>query len=474
MMRVATASVVLGLAIAAFSLVACGDVANGRAGDAGAVDGGQTDGQGTVPASGDGGLTTSSSDGGLTPTSSDGGPEYDAGGDSSAVSGGYVDAGYYFGDGSFWVEGGAYPDAATLPDASSQGGMDAATDAETADASSGCGALAACCSSLQSASQALCSDVVAQGDATNCSTELALLQGAGDCTGVSVLASLIQTPPFRLVSDGTLLFWIETSNSPGLLAMPVGGGDITILVSGASNDIDLFFLAVDDVNVYVMENNELVRIPKAGGPATLVNESGAMVFAATTLGNSAYWVESAAGSNNVGLNAAVAVKSAPLLGGPVSLIAEFTYPGFPPNNIGVTSSTVFIGPQGSELGDFPMSTGVPTSGLTNITAGDGCGYLTSDTVSIYCAELSNSNLRIASDGTSTDLGPAVSSSYIAFDDTYAYWVQRTTVGTIMKAPKAGGGTATVLARDTSPTAIAVDAHSVYWGDEAGYIKSIPK
>jgi hypothetical protein len=44
----------------------------------------------------------------------------------------------------------------------------------------------------------------------------------------------------------------------------------------------------------------------------------------------------------------------------------------------------------------------------------------------------------------------------------------------MKAPKARVGTATVLAQDTSPTAIAVDANSAYWGDEAGYIKSIPK
>ena len=83
-------------------------------------------------------------------------------------------------------------------------------------------------------------------------------------------------------------------------------------------------------------------------------------------------------------------------------------------------------------------------------------------------------MRLASDGTATALGPAVSSSYIVFDDTYVYWADMTSVGTIMKAPKAGGGTATVLASDTSPTAIAVDANSVYWSDAAGYIMSIPK
>jgi hypothetical protein len=68
----------------------------------------------------------------------------------------------------------------------------------------------------------------------------------------------------------------------------------------------------------------------------------------------------------------------------------------------------------------------------------------------------------------------VSSSYIVFDDTYAYWADKTSAGSIVKAPKAGGGTATVLASDTSPTAIAVDARSVYWSDMAGYIKSVAK
>ncbi len=34
------------------------------------------------------------------------------------------------------------------------------------------------------------------------------------------------------------------------------------------------------------------------------------------------------------------------------------------------------------------------------------------------------------------------------DDTYAYWADMTTVGTVMKAPKAGGGSATGIARDT--------------------------
>jgi hypothetical protein len=101
-------------------------------------------------------------------------------------------------------------------------------------------------------------------------------------------------------------------------------------------------------------------------------------------------------------------------------------------------------------------------------------FMTSDTDAIYFAEGSASNLRIASNGTVTTLGPTVSSSYIVYDDTFAYWADMTSVGSIMQAPKAGGGPATVLAQDTNPTAIAVDATSVYWSDQAGYIKSVRK
>ncbi len=106
-------------------------------------------------------------------------------------------------------------------------------------------------------------------------------------------------------------------------------------------------------------------------------------------------------------------------------------------------------------------------------AGPGCGLLTSDKNAVYCAESAGSNLSIASDGTTTALGAAVDSSYITFDDAYVYWADATNVGSILKAPKTGGP-ATVLAWDTSPTAIAVDVTSVYWSDLGGTIKSMAK
>jgi hypothetical protein len=451
-----------GLAAAMLSLAACGGgIAEDGTGDGGEASdvsqggGGPIDGSLSIPTDG------------ATPPSIDGGSEpYDAAIDASTGGGGYVDAGYYYGDGSYWVDGGAYPEL----DASSDEGANGESDAGAADAASGCGALSACCGSLSSASQSLCNTVVGSGDETNCSTELMQLQAESDCTGVTILATQIQVPANRIVSDGTTLFWTTFESSQGLLAMPVGGGAVTTLVSAQTNG-EGTFLAVDDVNVYILEGSSLVRIPKDGSAPTLVNEPEAMVYAATSLGGVAYWVEYLPQSSGM-IPQPIAIKSAPLQGDAVTTLATLVANSPDPDEIAVTSTTIFVGMEGATLSYFPMS-GLPAGGATTVSGG-ACNSLSSDTDTIYCTETSGSNQAIASDGTATPIAQAVNSSYIVSDDSYVYWVDNTTVGTIMKAPKGGAGTATILARDTGPTAIAVDAHSVYWSDQEGYIKSVPK
>ncbi len=462
MKRTATSLLVFALATAAaFSPAACG----------GGVAQERSDGSPVITPVAEGGLidgtTTGPVDGGVIEYDVSLGPNGEGGYAGDDAGGGVqVDAGYYYGDGSFWVEGGAYPE----PDAAEPGGL----DADTVDAAPGCGPLAACCASLSGATQSLCSAVVGLGSATNCSAELTQLQGEGYCTGVSILATQVQVPANRMVSDGTLLFW-TTSGTPGLLAMPATGGAITVLLSGPVGFVNpspygrSYFLAVDDINVYVTQGSSFLRLPRNGAAPTLINGSGADVIAATALGTTAYWLENA-GQQSMG--EALAFRSAPLLGGPISTIAAFDFGGGP-TYMAVTSGTVFFGYQVQQLLDFP-TTGVPSGGPPTLAAGMDCEFLTSDADAIYCAQQSGSNLRIASDGSTTALGSAVSTSTIVFDDTYVYWADMTTVGTIMKAPKTGGGSAVVIATDTSPTAIAVDANSVYWSDQEGYIKSVPK
>jgi hypothetical protein len=378
----------------------------------------------------------------------------DGGAGSTTHGGGAVDAGYYYGDGSFWVDGGAYHG---LGDAHIESGADALIEA-----SPGCAKLAACCPSLVGSSQSVCTLVVSQGDATQCATELSMLEGEGSCTGATVLATNVQLAPVYMVSDGTLLFWV-TNGEPGLLAMPVGGGPITALLESTNGG----FLAVDDVNVYVGEDvagdNTIVRLPKDGSPPSLVNESGADVTRATALGGAAYWTE----PTNV-------IATAPLQGDSVTFLWTPPRPMVSPvanaSALGVTSGAAFITGVTDILEYAPLA--APAQ-MPSSLAISGCGPLSSDNAAVYCAQSTGMNIRIANDGTTTNLGAADNSSYFAFDNTYAYWANLTTVGTIMRVPKSGG-TATVLARDTSPTAIAVDANNVYWANMSGQIKSTPK
>jgi hypothetical protein len=283
---------------------------------------------------------------------------------------------------------------------------------------------------------------------------------------VTILTTDVQVPANLMVSDGTLLFWTTFESALGLFAMPVQGGAVTTLLSGQTgNSWGGAFLAVDDLNVYVLAVHSLLRLPKNGAPPTLINEAGATVVAATSLGGTVYWVES------IGPEMPQTVKSAPTSGNLVTTLGT-AYAGIASfNTIAVTSSTVFLG-VGSEIVYFP-TTGVPSSGPTMLTLNEDCGSLSSDTAGVYCPS-SPSNWLLANNGASTPLGQAYNSSFIVSDDTNVYWVDQTTVGTIETAAKVGGGSATVLAHDTSPTAIAVDAHSIYWSDQQGYIKKIPK
>ncbi len=376
------------------ALAACGGGVAAQSPDGG-DDGGAADGA-LLPDGGSVDVTTGSSgsSGGFGSSSGSGGSGSSGGpgssgssgsssGGASSSGGSYVDAGLYYGDGSFWVDGGAYP-----PE---EAGADAPTDASTADASTPCGALANCCPTLSGGSQTLCNSVVAAGDQNNCTAELSQLESEGDCLGEMVLVSNNQVPPNRLASDGNLLFW---TSSAGLFAVPVQGGAVTTLVSAPSGGIAAF-LAVDDLNVYVLLEPGLVRIPKSGASPTLMSDPGAPVVSATSLGSTAYWIEAigydaGAGQTNV--------ESAPLQGNGINPVATGIPQGWNYGLIGVTSNTVFLGANGGDVSSFPLG-GPGNPALVGGTMNDNCMTLTSDTAAIYCANSSGDNVSVASSGT---------------------------------------------------------------------------
>lgn len=291
----------------------------------------------------------------------------------------------------------------------------------------------------------------------------------------TTIASLIQRPPAHMVSDGTTLFWSDGWN---VSSIPVGGGTIRTLTAG-------YLLSVDDVGIYVNKTDGIYRFPKSGGAPVLISDASSgssLVGRTTTTRTNAYWGEWQTNVDPTVLQQPVVVKTAPLHGGPITTIAQFEAEDA--NGLGpmaVTANTVFLGVLAPSPGvaSFSTSAGIPDGGTLRVLPGspDNCSSIISDDDAVYCE--TGSITRIANDGTTTTLGTVIGAALtggvtgIALDDTDVYWVDQTTVGTVMKVSKTGG-TATTLAHDTSPIAIAVDATSVYWNDVGGNIQRLPK
>ena len=85
--------------------------------------------------------------------------------------------------------------------------------------------------------------------------------------------------------------------------------------------------------------------------------------------------------------------------------------------------------------------------------------------------------RVTDDGTATVLGMVASDGYgggtVAFDSEYVSWIDTVTAGAIMRVPHKGG-TVSIIANATNPTAIAVDTNAIYWSDQVGNIMRLDK
>lgn len=300
--------------------------------------------------------------------------------------------------------------------------------------------------------------------------------------GATVIASEIQVVATNLVSDGTTLYWTSSNGPPaGISAIPVAGGAVSTAVAGPASG---GFLAVDGTYLYYpSQSGDYYRSPKHGGAATLITEAGAQVGGFTLLGSNAYWLEAPQGSGPGPNNGSFVVKTAPAQGGAASVLATISQqgPGGGGGRIGVTSTTVFLetGPgPGGGLASFPIA-GLPSGATPTMVSGVmGCEWLVSDSSDVYCYD--GSMIAVADNGSTTTLGTVVDDGMqnagigsVATDEMYVYWTDQTTVGTIMRVPKSGG-TPTILARDTSPEAIAVDSNAIYWSDKGGNIMRLPK
>jgi hypothetical protein len=302
---------------------------------------------------------------------------------------------------------------------------------------------------------------------------------AGDAGGGVTLASGIQLPALHLLSDGTTLFW--TDEGGVLSSMPVGGGPVTTVLAPP---VPVTLLSVDDANLYLaLGNLGIFRAPKTGSSPVLISDPGmgtVGIGPATVLGGTAYWSEQPipvvdGGSPRL-------LKSTPLPGGPIAIVAQLAADDPAVSAIGVTAGTVFLaGPSATLLEQVPISTGIGVVG----DLAWGCSNLVSDTDAVYCylSGAVGPIQRFVSGRELLQLGTLIDKSTspsvaLAVDDANLYWVDDTTIGTVMKMPKTTSTStspmATVIAHDSSPIAIAVDATSVYWSNVGGEIRRAPK
>ena len=128
---------------------------------------------------------------------------------------------------------------------------------------------------------------------------------------------------------------------------------------------------------------------------------------------------------------------------------------------------------------FDLAVGVPDAGIPPQVPGfsQGCAQMLADSDAMYCAIAGGSGLyRLTTAGDSTVTATLLASDILgpmALDDTYVYWADDLSVGTIQRVPKAGGATE-IVARDPNPTAITVDAKAIYWADAQGNIMRLAK
>jgi hypothetical protein len=231
--------------------------------------------------------------------------------------------------------------------------------------------------------------------------------------------TLATSPAVGLAVDATSVYWVVPGgggnpNEGSVNRIPLDGGTPTVLAANQGTEGSI---AVDATSVYWAIQTGIVKQPLAGGtPIAIV-----MVEAPTILGldsTSVYFTKYGGG-----------IMKAPIDGGAPVMLAAGVTPGG--GMLGAVDSTSVYYVDGNDVMKVSIAGGTPT---TLAAAQPQIEGLALDSTNVYWTDF----LDVAADG-----GPL-------FD-----------AGTVKSVP-IGGGTPTMVASGvTAPTAIAVDATSVY-------------
>jgi len=268
--------------------------------------------------------------------------------------------------------------------------------------------------------------------------------------------------PYGLVLDGDYVYW--SNDSPDVVRrVRKTGGAVEDVAKIPPSGYTGFGLTLDDTSIYTGET-AIYRIPKGGGPATLLVSSDA-IHGVTTDAASIFWAEISGHVRFAPKSGGTPIELASPKGGATRLVVDETFVyytmWYPPN--GGVWRVKKSGGAPELLAPGAYSSSLVLDASTLYWNG---GSSTSGPGGIWSVPKAG--------GTVTSLAPAIDPRGMALDETFVYWAADGT--SVHKVPKRGGTTTLVAADQQNAHFVAIDDVCAYWSLDVvvGEIRVGPK
>lgn len=313
------------------------------------------------------------------------------------------------------------------------------------------------CASACLADYADCNGSASDGCEKNLQTDGGNCGACGhSCAGDACVAGMCvpktlavgQNDPSDLAVDELDLYWTNTGANQVVRVAKVGG-TATIVASSQPSPLGI---ALDDTHVYWTQNTTpgaVVRAPKSGGSPQVIASSQYYAFRLVLSGSTVYFI----GDTTSGF-----VRSVPKTGGTVTDLQSASSP----KGLAYDGTKLFWSAW-NEIRKADASALAPPTKLS--TAESFPAALAADESDVFWLDMYANKIRKVSKpgGAPTTLASLTSGTprgSIAIDATYVYFIDPKG-NALRKVPKSGGA-ATTVAKASDPRGIVVDANYVYW------------